>query len=607
MIRRSLIVLVLPSLMWLAAWTQAGTDTIVLQGGTIIDGTGAPPISDAVVVIQGNRIQAAGPRGSVRAPANARVISTAGKFIIPGLIDSHVHYQDWAGELFLVHGVTTVVDLGNPADYMVALSDSIERGFDVGPRIFSTGEFLRSRRRSVSYTHSAETAFLADAAQAREKVRELVGRGMKLVKAMELTHEQLLAVVDEAHKLGVPVAAHTVDARRSIAAGIDYLAHHWGIPSGAITVSANLERYKASRHRAGVDEVLLPPAPPRRTGTEVHCSDALMDEQGMNELVAQMVKRNVYYSPAIIFAYKPFSRRAEEQERANNELFARNELQYVPMDVRDAAISTFHRLRSPVRAGNSDGAGFTWMDDLTSEELAEYRACYAKSLDFTRRFVAAGGKLSTGTDTGGGSSIPGIGLHHEMEIMAEAGITAMQVLQSATLNTAQFLKMDKSLGTVEAGKLADLVVLSADPLADISNTQTIDTVIKNGTIVERRFHKEYDPIIKSPMDSVVQHLPTIWRGSPYYRTPVVLKVTPGLATEGSPEIEVVVQGLGFSGASVVRLVNNRVRTTFVSSELLRAVLPARMLRGAGTWPVTVQNPQPGGGVSNAYGFIVKFK
>ena len=234
MLTRSFVLALALSSVWLTAASQTPTAAVVLEGGTLIDGTGAPPVQDSVVVIRGNRIQGAGRRADVQIPGDAKVFSTKGKFIIPGLIDSHVHYQDWAGELFLVHGVTTVVDLGNPTDYMVALSDSIDRGFDVGPRIFATGEFLRSRRRSVSYTHSSESVFLADAEEARVKVRELVKRGMKIVKAMELTDDQLVAVVDEAHKLGVPVAAHTTDATRSVTVGIDYLAHHWGIPSGAI-------------------------------------------------------------------------------------------------------------------------------------------------------------------------------------------------------------------------------------------------------------------------------------------------------------------------------------------------------------------------------------
>ena len=191
--------------------------------------------------------------------------------------------------------------------------------------------------------------------------------------------------------------------------------------------------------------------------------------------------------------------------------------------------------------------------------------------------------------------------------MVEAGMTPMQVLQSTTHTTAEFLKMDKTLGTVEAGKLADLLVLSADPLSDISNTQKIDLVMKDGVIIDRIFHKEYDPIIKSPLDPVVQYFPTIWRGSPFYRKPVVIGVKPGLATEGAADTPVRVEGLGFSGASVVRLVNNRLKTKFVSSEVLEVVLPARLLRAAGTWPVTVENPQPGGGSSNTYGFIVKFK
>lgn len=179
--------------------------------------------------------------------------------------------------------------------------------------------------------------------------------------------------------------------------------------------------------------------------------------------------------------------------------------------------------------------------------------------------------------------------------------------QQPTLNTTEFLRLDQTLGSVQPGKLADLVVLSADPLEDISNTRRIEMVIKDGKLLERRFHKDYDPIIKTPRGEILQRGPTTYWGSPYYDRPLLTGLEPGLATEGSADLEIIVEGMGFSGASVVRFVNHRLRTEFKGPEQLRAVIPARLLRAPGTWPLTVENPPPGGGISHPFGFIVKFR
>jgi Amidohydrolase family len=167
--------------------------------------------------------------------------------------------------------------------------------------------------------------------------------------------------------------------------------------------------------------------------------------------------------------------------------------------------------------------------------------------------------------------------------------------------------MEKTLGTLEPGKLADLVVLDADPLADIANTQKIAAVIKDGKIVDRAFHKEYDAIIKRPMDLMIPVVPLLYRPSSFFLQGLISSLNPAIATESAAEQEITVEGMGFSDASVVRLMNYRLRTEFLGPGKLKAVIPGRLLRSPGTFPVTVESPAPGGGISNAYGFIVRFK
>jgi imidazolonepropionase-like amidohydrolase len=588
----AILVLVL-SLSSIALRSQAGRSVLVLDGGTLIDGTGAPAVPEAVVVVEGNRIAAAGPASRVSVPAGARVVSTKGQFVIPGLIDGHVHYWDWFGELLLAYGVTSVVDLGNFSDYMVALTESIEKGHDVGPRIFASGEFIVRSGGAAGDGEGAEEVrilqaqtFVSSEQEAREKVRELVGRRMKIIKVFQnLTAAQLSAIVDEAHRLGLPVAGHSRDAIRSIGAGQDHLAHESSIISSAIRGPAG----RQSRGERGVA-----------------CSASLMDAAGMEELASLMAARGVYYNPTFVTRYKLFSRRGADHERADYDLFARSTLQYIPLEVRASILASYRRLRNERAATNPPSAGFTWADAMTRADLDAHRACYERSLEFVKRFVAKGGLLNAGTDTPS-TSIPGKGLHQELEILAEAGLTPMQVLQAATTNTAKFLRMDKMLGTLEPGKLADLVVLDADPLADIGNTQKIALVVKDGRILDRAFHREYDPIIKRPMGLTIPVLPELYRPSSFFLQGLITSVQPGMATEGSGDLAIEVVGMGFSDASVVRLMNYRLKTEFLNPGRLKAMVPSRLLRAPGTFPVTVESPASGGGSSNPYGFIVRFK
>ena len=506
------------------------------------------------------------------------------RYIIPGLIDAHVHYWDWLGELLLYHGVTTAIDMGNFSDYMAALRDSIEKGHDTGPRIYSSGEFLRGIK-PITGSLQAQV-FPASEQETRQWVRDLLAKGMTFIKVMQdMPIKHVAVAVEEATKAGVPVVGHSDEPLRSIEAGISQLVHDSSIVGSAITDPA--------KRRAFEEE-------------SVPCFPSLMDTAGMDQLIATMVKRGVHYSPVMVPRYAMFAKRAAEHELSDMQLFARNELQYVPMDVREGILSNYHRLRNQRRSGKVPEPGFTWVDEYTPEELEDYRGCVGKAKEFLRRFAAAGGKVNTGTDTPS-TSVPGSGLLHEMEMQAEAGMTPMQVLQATTVNTAKLFHLDKDVGTLEAGRFGDLVILDADPLADIANVQKINTVIKDGKVLSRTFHKEYDTIIKRPMDRVVHWFPELYRPSTFFRRGIIHGLKPGMTTAGSADVELVVEGLGFSGSSVVRIGTSRVKTKYLGPERLSALIPARLLRVAGTQPVTVESPPPGGGTSNIYGFIVRFK
>ena len=162
--------------------------------------------------------------------------------------------------------------------------------------------------------------------------------------------------------------------------------------------------------------------------------------------------------------------RTSQFELEDSKLLSNPGLQYVPFDERLVFLDRYH-----------------WADKRSPEEKAEFQKGYKKVQEFLRKFVAAGGRLYSGTDSAS-ATVPGLSLHHEMQLYVDAGIPAMRALQSSTLWPAQMARLDKTLGSVEAGKYGDLVILRADPLADIHNTQTVEQVIKGGVVQDVGYH-----------------------------------------------------------------------------------------------------------------------
>ena len=198
-----------------------------LVGATLIDGRGGPPIDDAVVTVAGDRIDSVGRRGSIELDPDATVVDLAGCTLLPGLIDVHVHYFEWMGELFLAHGVTTVKDVGNDLAWIRSTRDEIEAGRANGPRIFFTGNGLDIPPPRRDHFIGIETDEMA-----RRTVRILHEGGAMAIKVREMMPVDVLRpIVDEAHQLGLRVTGHlrAMGAGDAAEAGIDGLEHASGI------------------------------------------------------------------------------------------------------------------------------------------------------------------------------------------------------------------------------------------------------------------------------------------------------------------------------------------------------------------------------------------
>jgi hypothetical protein len=248
--------------------------------------------------------------------------------------------------------------------------------------------------------------------------------------------------------------------------------------------------------------------------------------------------------------------------------------------------------------------GFPYVETLDPEELAEAQRGYQNAQEFVRRFHKAGGRLLGGTDTGGSALVPGTSLLQEVQVFVDAGLTPMQALQTITKNPADFFHQTDKVGTLKAGLDGNVVILGANPLSDIRNLEKIDTVIKNGEVLDGRYHNDYHPEFwRSTDDSGTS--------SSTADPPTLSSVSSNAAVvHGSGPVEIVVKGAAFNRTSLVCLNGRPVKTSFVSPNELHATVPADRLPAAGSYAVTVTTawpiPMPGqnGGTSEPRNLVV---
>ena len=418
--------------------SSAAPSVIVIEGGTLIDGTGASALSGTRILIEDGRIQEIGQPGDLSIPAGARVIEAAGKYIIPGLIDAHVHYDmPWLHRLYLANGVTTVRDLGGSIERLVTLREEISVGNLMAPRMFISGMPINPGSVRAMNLNSS-----------REMAEKLVEAGVDGIKVTGYTTDELREIVEVAHANGLIVYGHTgpkrgnrgPGARLAIEAGLDGIEHARGLLEDAMdqavpvpadydpSDSSHIFRYWYGRMHTVVNSTTV------------------------GELVQLMVEEDVYFAPTLNNFMRNFvQRNTPEVESDPN-------LKYIPED-------------EPDRFGR-----------FTEEDRQEWRKTMELMKEATYKFHEAGGLLINGTDSPG-AALPGWSLHQEMELFVEAGLTPMEALLATTLNNAKVLGKEDELGTIEAGKYADLIILDADPLLDISNTQEIHLVIKGGLVL----------------------------------------------------------------------------------------------------------------------------
>ena len=424
-----------------------------MAGATLIDGRGGQPQPDSAIVIHGQRIAEVRSNNGFDYGESAKVINITGKYVLPGLIDIHVHYSDWMGQLFLSHGVTTVKDLGNDIDWVSNVSNDINCGKIHGPRILYVGNGLDAPPPDRN-THVG----VNDADTARRAVELLHSKGASAIKVREKMRPELLAVVvKQSHKLGIPVTGHLkrTDAREAALAGIDGLEHLSGFVQ-AITTAAR-ERLSGQDDR----QVLI--------------SDlkafSLIESSAAEELINLLVSRNVAIAPTMPIWWRMATPHRDDFASEDAEYADDPALAYIPENIRAQwASSTFYEIDNSV-------------------ERDQVELGYAKMQSVVLTHHQSGGDVLAGSDTF--FSIPGLSLHRELLLLRDAGISPLDVISIATLNNARFLGKESELGTITSGKLADIVVVDENPLDDISNIKSVTLVMKDGQIVDTSDEANY--------------------------------------------------------------------------------------------------------------------
>jgi hypothetical protein len=550
-------------LMMAASAAKLQAQSVLITGGTLIDGTGRPPVENTQVLVRDGVIAdiAASP---LAAPGVER-IDARGKFVLPGFIDSHVHYRDWKGELFLAHGVTTISDLGNPHYYQAALKRGFNSGRLRGPRYFFCGEVGLADdgegpailRRGLDVIRRPEDA---PAIIARLKAADV-----DCLKLNERFNGDLFtALARAAEGAGLRVISHSWNVTDSVRWGIGGVEHMEGIALATAMSPRAKEAIGRMQLEAG------------------HKNSALyqwMEPAEFDRVIRDMVARKVFVNPTLAFEWKALTPRRDAHEREDQALFRHPALGYVPLDDRLVILGQYR-----------------WADGRGAEQIRQFQDGYRKVQQFLARFVQAGGKIYAGTDTSAATS-PGLSLHHEMQLLVDAGLSPMQAIMAATAHGAELLGLERTLGTVEKGKAADLLLLDANPLQDIANTKRIFLVIKDGRVVDTTYHADYAIPIRRPGPES-KHL--------YNPKPILRDIVPPVAVEGTT-VTLRIFGRGFTSGSVVKINGRASDTRWISATELATTLTAQQTATADTLLVAVDTPAPGGGTSEPVEFIVTFK
>ena len=413
---------------------------VALTGVQVVDGTGGPAASDQTIVIRDGRIAAVGPSDEVPIPRGAEVLDLAGHTVIPGLVGLHDHtfymtrgrrvqLNFSAPRLYLASGVTTIRTTGAFSPYSeINLKRAIEDGREIGPRMYITGPYISG---TGAMTQMKAVATPEDA---RRVVAYWAEEGVDWFKAYtRIGHAELAAAIDEAHTRGVRVTGHlcSVSFTEAVGLGIDNIEH------GFFTNSDYVE---------GKEQGVCPP------GVRQSLLDVDLEGDAVGHTIREMVENDVAMTSTLAVYELSVPNRPPLEDRV---------LEMMAPGARQEYLET--------------------REEIANRDESPMSTLFPKAQAFEKAFYDAGGLLAAGVDpTGMGGALPGYGDQRNYELLLEAGFTPEQVIQVMTLNGARVLGEDADFGSVEPGKLADLVVINGNPVACPAEIRNVTLVFKEG-------------------------------------------------------------------------------------------------------------------------------
>jgi imidazolonepropionase-like amidohydrolase len=390
---------------------------VILEGASLIDGTGSPPRNDSVVVLKDERILTVTDKGSYTTyPKDSEIVNLTGRFLIPGLFDMHAHvagvldlsYNQTISEntleALLDNGITTIRNPGGPTKESVALRDAVAAGQIKGPQIFTAGRLINGLPFPTRFVETIANT----EAEVREEVKRQADAGVDYVKLYVGLYPNLVkTAIDEAHNQGIKVIGHLYLTSWTDAAnlGIDALTH--GVPVSPFLLSEDKREIFIENGRGPFDHFLW-----------LNLVD--LNSTKINEMINALVKNKIPVDPTL--------------------------------SIYEAMLK----------------------DDPQNQHL------WSKVLQLTKILYDHGVTIMSGTDIPNFGLIPGISLHHELELLVKAGINPLNVIKIATSNGADALGILDDVGTIESGKQADMIILNANPIINIRNIGAIEGVIEDG-------------------------------------------------------------------------------------------------------------------------------
>jgi len=442
--------------------------TLAITHVTLIDATGADPKPDVTVVVGDGKIRAIAPSTAAQLPAHARIVDATGKFLVPGLTDFHLHLtgageptgsRDFFLPLLLANGITTVRDMGGYLQSLVPLREEVRSRKRLGPEIFFAGPYLDGDPPSFQ-----PSLVVTNPTQATDDVQSLVAQGVDFIKVQSiLSRTAYFAIASAAKQQHISFVGHVPDrvtAAEASDAGQKSIEHLTGVLRACSSVEPHLmdEQFRGAPKNE---------TPLGSYARQVDWERELLStfsEKTCDALIAKFRANQTWQTPTLVLL------RHDAYPTPQSDAAIEGLFRYVPRSM----VVGWQQVRK-----RQDQFASTASFDLRNQ-------LFARSSQLVGKMQAAGVGILAGTDSAAPELVPGFSLHEELVLLTQAGLSPMQALQAATKNPADFIGVGQKQGTIEVGKHADLLILDANPLDDIRNTEKIRALVIHGKLLDRR-------------------------------------------------------------------------------------------------------------------------